>query len=372
MRNILTTTLLSFFLTITNIAVFAVQDNPVQVHYAESPPVFDGAGDDACWQNSNWQTIDQVWINYGETIPASDYSGRYKALWNASENMLYFLVEVYDDVFVDGYRRNGSDDIYQHDVIEIFIDEDQSRGQHIFDTATTNAENAFSYHIYADFPAEDEIQTEFTVGDIAGTGWDNRINPEYAPHFPHFALKRLGNTAIWELALKVYDDTYVENNPEASRVGLFAGKNINLSMAYCDNDDPNEFPKLRDNFYGSVWVPAQAYNDHWMDAEYFGTITLLAPSQSSVKIKHQVSDVAMQLYPNPSVGEIRIEINNTYSGPVNIDIYNLLGQEVASQRLSKNTGQWHQQISLNQLPRGLYFVKAQMGTQTCHQKLMIH
>ena len=370
MKNKIISFLLISFLTFIFTLCYAIQDNPVQVHYADTPPVFDGSGNDACWQNSNWQTIDQVWINYGESIPASDYSGRYKVLWNANENLLYFLVEVHDDVFVDGFRRNQSDEAHQFDVIEIFIDEDQSKGQHIFDTATTNAENAFSYHLYADFPSEDEIQTEFTVVDIAGTGWGNRITPEYAPHFPHFSLKRTGNTATWELALKVYDDTYVENDPEASRVGLFVGKSINLSIAYCDNDDPNESPKLRDNFFGSVWVPAEAYNDHWMDAEYFGTITLLAPSQSSVRVNNQVTEMALHLYPNPASNQLQIELNNTYTGPLTVRIYNLLGQQVAMQRLSKNA--WRQQIPLHQLPKGLYFVKAEMGTHSYHQKLMIH
>ena len=33
----------------------------------------------------------------------SDYFGRFKLSWSAPENLLYFLVEITDDAFVDGY-----------------------------------------------------------------------------------------------------------------------------------------------------------------------------------------------------------------------------------------------------------------------------
>ena len=51
---------------------------------------------------------------------------------------------------------------------------------------------------------------------------------------------------------------------------------MGLSLAYCDNDDPDENPKKRDNFFGSVWVPETANNDHWKDADGYGTIMLIS------------------------------------------------------------------------------------------------
>jgi hypothetical protein len=46
---------------------------------------------------------------------------------------------------------------------------------------------------------------------------------------------------------------------------------MGMSMAYCENDTPGT---ERDNFFGSVWVPEEAYNDHWMNADGFGTVRL--------------------------------------------------------------------------------------------------
>jgi hypothetical protein len=260
-----------------------VQDNPVLAPNVSVPPSIDGIGNDSCWQNVPWQSIAQVWIPYGTTVRPDDYSGRYKVVWSSAANLLYFLVEVTDNVFVDGFIPDVTSEIYNFDIIEIFIDEDRSGGLHVFDGTGdignqfgTNAENAFSYHIYSDFPPEGQVTKKFYVGDLAGTNWSDAIAVNYASHLPEFALRKSGHTAVWELSLIVYRDNYIETNRSAARSQLFAGKEMGLSLAYCDNDDTDENPKKRDKFFGSVWVPAAAYNDHWMNADYFGRIRLVS------------------------------------------------------------------------------------------------
>jgi hypothetical protein len=194
-------------------------------------------------------------------------------------------VEVTDDVFVDGFIPGVTSDIYNYDIIEVFIDEDKSGGLHIFDSKGkdtlqygTNAENAFVYHIYTDFPKKGQVTTKCYVYDLAGTSWSDAKSMNYTSHLPTFALRKTGNKAIWEFSLIVYNDTYEDtmSDKDSARARLHAGKVMGLSLAYCDNDKPDVNPKTRDNFFGSVWVPAPAYNDHWMNANYFGTVKLVA------------------------------------------------------------------------------------------------
>ncbi|MGD1046448.1 MAG: sugar-binding protein [Bacteroidota bacterium] len=105
-----------------------VQDDPVLAPNAVVVPTIDGIGDDACWQNVPWQSIAQVWIPYDSTVTPDDYSGRYKVIWSSETNLLYFLIEVHNDVFVDGFNPNGSTSaIYNYDIAEVFIDEKQIR-----------------------------------------------------------------------------------------------------------------------------------------------------------------------------------------------------------------------------------------------------
>jgi hypothetical protein len=243
-------------------------------------PHIDGIADDACWRNIAWEPIDQVWIPYGDTVPKEDFSGKYKIAWSSKTNLLYFLVSVTDDSFVDGYRYDSDpkkgDFYYNYDMLEVFIDEDQSGGLHVFDGTGevakewgTCAANAFSYHLIASIPPSGARVKEFAACDIAGKSWSDYSIANYASHFPEFVLARNGQQLTWEFSLAVYNDRYSADYPESSRVRLFSSKRMGISLAYCDNDDPDETPKTRDNFIGSVAVPKEAYNDHWINAGLF-------------------------------------------------------------------------------------------------------
>ncbi len=245
------------------------------------PPTIDGRENDQCWEHARWQSIGHVWIPYGARADTHDYSGKYKIVWSSLTNLLYFLIEIRDGVFVDGFNPGVTADIYNYDITEVFIDEDASGGPHVFDGAGdvgkewgTNAANAFAYHIYASFPAAGAVTTEHYVGDMGGTDWNRVKTFNYAAHLPDFSLRKNGQTAIWEFSLTVYNDTYTENNKERSRSTLKPGKVMGLSVAYCDNDHPKKEPKVRDFMYGSVAEPSPG-NLHWKNADYFGKIRLV-------------------------------------------------------------------------------------------------
>jgi hypothetical protein len=247
-------------------------------------PVIDGEDTDECWAGATWYYIDQTWITWGEEIDSSDFFGRFKVSWSGGENLLYYYVEITDDAFVDGYifPDGGYPDF---DIVEIFLDEDHSGGLHVFDNNAEwglNSENAFSYHLAVDAPAEGETESLFFACDLDGTDWGNSIIIDYAGHFPELAMKKQGNIYKYEFSLKVYDDTYDHSDPEASRVSLLQDKELGMSVAYCDNDQPDG---ERDNFFGSVWVPEEAYNDHWMNSDGYGTLRLVG---EGTEINHAV------------------------------------------------------------------------------------
>jgi hypothetical protein len=100
----------------------------------------------------------------------------------------------------------------------------------------------------------------------------------YASHLPEFALRKNGTKEIWEFSLIVYNDKYndTSSSNDSARVKLIAGKVMGLSLAYCDNDHPEKEPKIRDKFFGSVWVPETANNEHWKNADYFGIVKLVS------------------------------------------------------------------------------------------------
>ncbi len=260
----------------------------------QTAPVIDADGSDNCWQDAEWNYIDQTWLPYAQEIDSTDFYGRFKASWSSANNVIYFYVETTDDYFDDGYTYpdNGYSNF---DCVELFIDEDDSDGPHVFDgklfpgmtaCASCNAENAFSYHMLTDDPGNGSTTSSLTACDIAGSNWGTIRN--YASHFDEFTMGRNGNKYTWEFALKVYSDAYDNGNPAASRVTLTDGKQMGFSLAYCDDDTPADG---RDNFFGSVYVATEDSNNHWITADIFGKLTLQSMDQVTFDVDDGTSAI---------------------------------------------------------------------------------
>lgn len=344
------------------------QADTVKVQATSSIPFIDGLANDECWNLADWQSIDQVWMPYNVFIDSSDYSGQYKILWSAATNLLYFLVEVHDDVFVDGFVFTNSNESYNYDIIEVFIDQDKSGGLHIFDGTPggglgTNAENAFSYHIAADLPEKGTVNTNFVALDFDGTNWSTSVTKNYADHFPEFAFRENEGKYYWEFSLKVYDDTYETDKAVTSRVTLQEGDIMGLSLAYCDNDNPDETPKQRDNFFGSVFVEHADSNNHWMNADDYGAIKLVN-SITSVGEVHKTREInEINVYPNPAAGQLNYSLQNNQQGDVNLKIYNIIGQKVLEFSTNKRAEILKNSIRVNSLPSGIYFMSFEINNK---------
>lgn len=252
---------------------------------ADRVPAVDGKENDDCWRSVQWQPIDQTWLPYGDTVRSSDFSGTYKIVWSPKTDLLYFIVKITDDVFVDGYRYDRDpkkgDFYFNYDLLEVFVDEDRSGGLHVFDSGAEaekewgrSSVNAFSYHMILDAPKDGNASQKFTACDLAGKSWEEFTIADYADHFKDFTLRRNGNEYVWEFSIKVYNDRFDSAKKESSRVKLNPGKVMGISFAYCDNDDRNEAVKERDNFFGSVWVPKESNNDHWKNADGYRVVRL--------------------------------------------------------------------------------------------------
>jgi PKD repeat protein len=77
------------------------------------------------------------------------------------------------------------------------------------------------------------------------------------------------------------------------------------------------------------------------------------------------------IYPNPNDGEFRLRINGANSGNTSINIFNLLGETVY-QKEETDTGEFSKNISLNDSPAGVYFIKINIGNKHLTGKLIIN
>lgn len=216
----------------------------IKVKKALEPITIDGIANETAWQNADWHPINQGWL--GNPYDSLDFSGRYKLTWN--NEALYLLAEIVDDSLFD-QQKDPLKFWWDDDCVEVFIDEDNSGGEHQFN------HNAFAYHVALDG----------NVVDLA---------PENVPtlYNDHIISKRVtnGNTSVWELKVSIYDDSFKdgENN---TPVNLYPNKKMGFALAYCDNDG-SEF---RENFIGSIPVAGDDKNRGWIDADIFGTLLLV-------------------------------------------------------------------------------------------------
>jgi Carbohydrate family 9 binding domain-like/Secretion system C-terminal sorting domain len=353
---------IAFLLFIVVYTNTVLSQNSYTANKVSSLPVFDGNGNDGVWANANWQNIDQVWIPYNNTLPsnftvesgtkilggASDFSGKYKIVWSQDTSYLLFLVEIKDDAFIDGYQKPNSN-YPNFDVLELFIDENKSGGNHLFDSNGNNAENAFAYHIAVNNPGVGNTATSMTGAmDFFGTSYGNIV--DYQSHFPSFAFKNVGNgTYVYEFSLKVYKDTYSQVNPTMALKTLNVGDVLGLSIAYCDNDTADG---LRDHFIGSVAVTGANNNNSYIDASIFGSLTLA--DESNLSTNENVVLNEFKIYPNPFSKTFKIEIpNELVSKSTLIKIFDLLGKEILNAELLNN----ETIIDISNFKSGLYVYK---------------
>lgn len=211
-------------------------------------PIIDGKPADACWQNAPWLPLSERWL--GEPYTDADFQGRYKLSW--SDSFLYVLAEITDDTLID-IHPDGLDRYWDDDCLEIFVDENRSGGNHQYN------HNAFAYHIALD-------------GRAVDVGRDSAFR--YYDHHIRSARQCAANTCIWEVAVRLYPDTYLDDQPQAvAPLLLNPGKIMGFALAYCDNDRSPE----RENFIGNAPVPGEDKNRGWIDAGIFGQLELKNP-----------------------------------------------------------------------------------------------
>ncbi len=205
----------------------------IEVQKADEKIIIDGIADKA-WAKSAWHPIDKLLL--GSLPQADDFSGRFKLLWD--EKFLYVKAEIIDDILVDQHA-DPLKFYWDDDCLEVFIDEDNSGGNHQFNY------NAFAYHVALDNQ----------VVDIGENNNDGSVN--YVLLNDHVTSvwrrsKISPNNIIWELAIKLFDDQFDDKKHTniVSIVKLEKGKKIGFMLAYCDNDGSLE----RESFMGSTKI----------------------------------------------------------------------------------------------------------------------
>jgi len=319
--------------TVANVSA-QTQKDTIYTYFSKTPVVVDGSDADGCWSKAEWHAIDQVWIPYNAKINSSDFTGRYKAAWDT--DYLYLLVEITDDMLSDDHS-NPLQNWWDDDCVELFIDEDRSKGDH------EKNNNAFAYHVSTKYDAIDQ--------NSSGGGVNYKSNLAVVMDTIDT------NLYMWEFAIKMYNKNFTTSNPEASRVKLTPNKLMGFSIAYCDNDQGT----ARENFIGSMIMTSATANDNYKTANYFGSMLLVDPNGEWVSVK-DIQKKRFSVYPNPASNNLTI--SNAKNAQLEICTSN--GRIVRTEQLidEKET------IEIGDLPKGLYLLKLSDKNGTQYELIM--
>lgn len=337
-------TILFIFLGI-NIARLWSQPNydttVVYADYTPIPVVVDGVDNDSCWNHAQWHNIDKVWIPYNATVSENDFKGTYKVAWDS--NYLYLLVKIVDDSLAD-YYNDPLSNWWNDDCVEIFLDEDRSKGYH------ECSYNAFAYHVSIFYDAIDMSTS------CAGINLRNNIVVKMDTIAPH--------TYLWEFAIKVYNKNFNPQNPELSRVKLQPGKHMGFAVAYCDYDGNPQHE--RENFIGSIFMPAAHNNDNYRTADYFGEMILTDSKNQwdgeAVRIDKLENPEDLFTY-KPATHEIAFHKN--FEKEFLLKIFTLDGKPVYQVKIEANRSS----IQLPSFVSGLYLLLITDGVNISTSKI---
>ncbi len=101
------------------------------------------------------------------------------------------------------------------------------------------------------------------------------------------------------------------------------------------------------------------------------TATQLVMVQTCTDFIENSSLEEVAVYPNPSNGSFNVVIKNASVNKLLICVENIVGEEIYSAVDSDVKAYYNKQINLENLAKGLYYIKIQMGTEVTIRKLMV-
>ncbi|MBX2841225.1 MAG: T9SS type A sorting domain-containing protein [Flammeovirgaceae bacterium] len=80
---------------------------------------------------------------------------------------------------------------------------------------------------------------------------------------------------------------------------------------------------------------------------------------------------SLTIYPNPTSGEFKVQIENTGHQKVNITIFNTIGKVILTENFHDTPANFGRDFNFENEKSGLYFVSVQVGEKTFTKKVVV-
>ncbi len=160
------------------------------------------------------------------------------------------------------------------------------------------------------------------------------------------------------------------------QTSIVSGLSATMQLTWSPAAEVNGFVHTGDyisHYDGSNWdvsSPMTAMASGGMFSIIRANITSFSPyavfDQSTMGVNEVVDNDQFEIYPNPATDNLYVKIGSGFSGLINADIFNILGQVVESVTITNST----KTIPLSGLNRGNYFIKLYNDTTSVVRKFV--
>ncbi len=81
---------------------------------------------------------------------------------------------------------------------------------------------------------------------------------------------------------------------------------------------------------------------------------------------------SLNVYPNPSSGDVFVAFEVAKTNEVHLNVYNTLGQVILTEGASNFAGTYQSKLNLNNVAKGLYYIGITIGNDTHLEKMVLH
>lgn len=92
---------------------------------------------------------------------------------------------------------------------------------------------------------------------------------------------------------------------------------------------------------------------------------------TAIAVKEEYNAEMINIFPNPTTGKFTLEITLNHTEYVQIEVVNVLGQIVFSEKLQLNAGIYREQIDLSAYAKGSYFIQLKAVDGIMSRKLLL-
>lgn len=165
----------------------------------------------------------------------------------------------------------------------------------------------------------------------------------------------------------VFNDYY-------GNIYYFENTGSSENPAFSDRSDNGYFNSIYANYYGQINLVDldKDGDDDLFVHEYYGTITRYYENTGALSVSPDIKQTGMQLniYPNPVLHELGINLKDISQGTVNFEVISLDSKELISGSFNIAGENGEHSINVSSLSSGIYYIKLFQGRRFCISKFI--